>query len=375
MEKYRSYIFRIYPNKEQEILINKTFGCTRFIYNYFLEQRNKRYNETKEVSSAYEQIKEIRLLKEDYPWLKEVEHQALNHSVLKLDRAFINFFHHAQRHPKFKSRNSPNRYRTNCVKLDLTNRVIQLSKLGKMKIRGYNQSTELDGEIEAATIKKEAGKYYAVILTHKHQKFPKIKDSSIVGLDMGIKNVITTSDNQKFENKKFIEKYERKIKGLNRALGRAQKGSKNYQKIRLKLQETYKRLSNARKFYAHEISNKILSEYDMVAIEDLDIAKMQQNRIISKSISDVTLGLIIKYLKYKGEWNRQPVFVINRYFPSSQLCNICDYRNKELKDLNIRYWECPNCGTEHDRDVNAGMNILFEGIKMYLSHIAPYRRI
>ena len=368
----KGYVFRLYPNNNQKELIEKSFGCYRYMYNYFLE-RNKTY------INAYESIKEIPILKETNKWLEEVDSCLLRCSIFNLEDSFKRYSKGLSEYPKYKSKyKSRQSYRTNnitnvykgkiynSIKLDLEKGIIILPKLKEIKIRGYRNIQEIKGRVINATVYKEAGKYYVSLCIEEELSIPNILLSKIIGIDLGIKDLVITSDGYTIENKKYIEKYEKKIKGLNRWLGRSKVGSKNRYKIIKKLQIVYKKLKNARKYFLHRISNKIVEENDIVVTEKLQINKMVQNKKISKKIYDASWNELLKQLEYKTKWKGKYMYKIDTYYPSSQICNRCGYKEKKVKDLNIRKWECPRCNNTNLRDINASINILFEGLKQYM---------
>ena len=368
----KGYVFRLYPNINQKELIEKSFGCYRYMYNYFLE-RNKTY------INAYESIKEIPILKETNKWLEEVDSCLLRCSIFNLEDSFKRYSKGLSEYPKYKSKyKSRQSYRTNnitnvykgkiynSIKLDLEKGIIILPKLKEIKIRGYRNIKEIKGRVINATVYKEAGKYYVSLCIEEELLIPNTIPSKIIGIDLGIKDLVITSDGYTIENRKYIKKYEKKIKGLNRWLGRSKVGSKNRYKIIKKLQVVYKKLKNARKYFLHSISNKIVEENDIVVTEKLQINKMVHNKNMSKKIYDASWNKLLRQLEYKIKWKGKNMYKIDTYYPSSQICNRCGYKEKKVKDLNIRKWECPRCNNTNLRDINASINILFEGLKQYM---------
>ncbi len=378
MQILKGYMFRIYPNEKQEQLINKTIGCARFVYNYFLDDKIKEYKEIGKSKSAYDQAKLIPSLSKEKEWLKEVDSQSLRNSLLDLERAFKNFYN-GSGYPKFKAKGVHERYKTNnikssykgnhynSIKLDLKNKTITLPKLKEVKIRGYRNKEVIPGDIKSAVIKKEAGRYYVSVLIEELLIRPPFIPRSIIGIDLGIKDLIVTSYNEKIEN--TIKLNNKRLIGLQRGLARCKGGSKNRYKMKLKIQRMYQKIKNARKHMIHDITNKLIKENDIIVTENLDVKSMQKNHYIAKGLNESPISEIIRVLKYKANWNNKKLIQINRYYPSSQICNICNYQNKEIKDLSIRKWECPVCHTNHDRDFNASVNIMFEGLKKYMKGI------
>ncbi len=378
MQILKGYVFRMYPTEEQEQLINKTIGCARFVYNYFLDDKIKEYKEIGKSKSAYDQAKLIPSLSKEKEWLKEVDSQSLRNSLLDLERAFKNFYN-GSGYPKFKAKGVHERYKTNnikssykgnhynSIKLDLKNKTITLPKLKEVKIRGYRNKEVIPGDIKSAVIKKEAGRYYVSVLIEELLIRQPFIPRSIIGIDLGIKDLIVTSYNEKIEN--TIKLNNKRLIGLQRGLARCKGGSKNRYKMKLKIQRMYQKIKNARKHMIHDITNKLIKENDIIVTENLDVKSMQKNHYIAKGLNENPISEIIRVLKYKANWNNKKLIQINRYYPSSQICNICNYQNKEIKDLSIRKWECPVCHTNHDRDFNASVNIMFEGLKKYMKGI------
>ena len=375
MNTYKAYKFRIYPNAEQKIMIDKTFGCTRFVFNKFLSERKEKYEESKIKLSAYDELKELTDLKKENKWLKEVDSCALQKCVFNLDDAFKNFFHR-NGYPRFKAKGEHESYTTNntlneyknvkyeSIRIDFKNKVIILPRLKKVKFRGYRNIKEIVGKIKSATISKDANKYFVSILVEVPFTKPTINPTSVVGLDLGIKDFIVTSYGEKLKNE--VKVNEKRLKGLQKGLARCKSGSKNRYKLKLKIQRLYLKIRNARKHMIYKLANKILKESDIVAVETLDVKSMYQVHSIAKHLNKVPIGDFLNVLKYKADWLGKKAININKYFPSSQVCNRCEYKNEEVKDLSVRKWICPRCGFEHDRDINASENIMFEGLKIYM---------
>ncbi len=351
----KGYVFRLYPTTEQIQLIEKSFGCSRYIYNYFLSKNKKCIN-------SFESIKELPALVKEKEWLSEVDSCLLRCSIFNLEDSLNRYNKKISEYPKFKSKTkSRPSYRTNniineykgkvynSISIDLKQKIIKLPKLKEIKIRGYRNQKEIKGRIINATIYKEAGKYYVSLCVEELITIPTTIPSKIIGIDLGIKDLIITSDGYTIENKKIIEKYEKKLKGLNKWLARAKVGSKNRYKIIRKIQTVYKKLKNARKFNLHSISNQLTNENDIIVTEKLQINKMVQNKTLSKKIYDVSWYELIRQLEYKSKWKNKQFYQIDEYYPSSQICSRCDYQNKKLKDLTIRKWECPNCTNNNDK--------------------------
>ena len=375
MNTYKAYKLRIYPTDSQRELIEKTFGCTRYIYNNFLAERKNKYEESKIIVRVYEQLHELTDLKREKEWLREIDSCALQACVYNLDDAFQKFFR-GNGYPKFRAKGVHDSFRTNntlstyknkkyeTIRVDFNKRIITLPKLKEVKFRGYRTTKEIVGKIKSATISKDGNKYFVSILVEVPFTKYSINPTSIVGLDLGIKNFIVTSNGEKLKNEVKIN--EKRLKGLQKWLSRCKPGSKNRYKVKLKIQRLYLKIRNARKHMIYKLANNILKENDIVAVETLDIKSMYQVHKIAKHLKNIPISEFIRVLKYKSNWLGKKIIEINKYYPSSQCCNRCDYKNEEVKDLSVRKWTCPKCGMIHDRDINASINIMFEGLKIYM---------
>ena len=379
---YKAYKFRFYPNNKQLELINKTFGSSRYVYNYYLDKmKNNGY------VPAYTNIKNYTsTLKYDAVFLQEIDSIVIRKSLFNLDNAYKKLFNKTGGYPKFKSKYNRNSYNTTAVynnykdkeycniELDLTNRQIKLPKLNWVKIRGYRNIDNINGKIKNATISREPNcKYYVSVLYEMYDKVPEINHRTIVGIDLGIKKLLTLSDGTTYDNNKYIDKYAKRIKRKQRELARKEKGSKNYYKCKKELAILHSKLANARKFYTHKITKDITDEYDIITCEKLKtkemITKGKENKLSSK-INDATFSEIIRQLQYKSKYKGKEFYQINTYYPSSQICSRCDNQDKRYKDLTRREYKCTKCGEELDRDLNASINIMFEGLKLYMKNYA-----
>lgn len=362
----KSYKYKLLPNNIQEEQIQKTFGCCRFVYNQTLNYRRNLYKTEKKSLSKYDCYNYmVRTLKIDFPWLKEIDKFALSNSVFNMDVAYQRFFKQHFGYPKFKSKkNSKKTYTTT-----MTNNNIEVSfesgriKLPKLKWVKVVLHREFSGQIKSATVSQNSsGKYFVSILVETEHKPMNLSDHA-VGIDLGIKDLIITSDGDKFANPHILKKYEKKLLKERRKLSRKTKGSKNYEKQKIKVATVYEKIRNTRIDNLHKISYKLINENQVIVSEDLSVNNMVKDKRFAKAISDCGWGELTRQLGYKAEWNGRKYIKIDRYVPSSQTCNACGYVNKETKDLSIREWTCPNCNTHHDRDVNAATNILKEGLR------------
>ena len=375
MNTYKAYKLRIYPTDTQRELIEKTFGSTRYIYNNFLAERKSKYEESKTRINIYNQLKKLTDLKRANEWLREIDSCALQACVYNLDDAFKKFFK-GHGYPRFRAKGVHESFRTNntlntyknkkyeSIKIDFKKRIITLPKLKEVRFRGYRTTKEMVGKIKSATISEYASKYFVSILVEVPYTNISLKPTSIVGLDLGIKDFIVTSNGEKLKNEVKIN--EKRLKGLQKWLSRCKPGSKNRYKVKLKIQRLYLKIRNARKHMIYKLANDILKENDIISIETLDVKSMYQIHKIAKHLKNLPIREFIRVLKYKSNWLGKKVIEINKYYPSSQCCNRCGFKNEEVKDLSVRKWTCPRCGLIHDRDINASMNIMFEGLKIYM---------
>ncbi|CAI3329004.1 IS200/IS605 family element transposase accessory protein TnpB [Enterococcus cecorum] len=379
MERLKAYKFRIYPTEEQEIFFAKTFGCVRKVYNLMLNDRKKAYEEVKNDPSKKMTFPTPAKYKKEFPFLKEVDSLALANAQLNLDKAYKNFFRDKSvGFPRFKSKKNPvQSYTTNnqngTVAL-IDSKFIKVPKLKSLvRIKLHRQPK---GMIKSATISRHAsGKYYISLLCKEEiSELP--KTNSAIGIDLGITDFAILSDGQKIDNNKFTSKMEKKLKREQRKLSRRallakKKGiplseAKNYQKQKRKVARLHEKVMNQRTDFLNKLSTEIIKNHDIICIEDLNVKGMLRNHKLARSISDVSWSSFVAKLQYKVDWYGREIVKVDTWFPSSQICSECGHKDGK-KSLDIREWTCPICHTHHDRDINASINILIEGLRIQTS--------
>ena len=356
----KAYKYRIYPTSEQKLYLAKTFGCTRFIYNQMLADRIKSYHENKDLDIRTIKYPTPAQYKKEYEWLKEVDSLALANAQMNLDKAYKNFFRDKSvGFPKFKSKKT-NRfsYTTNNQNgtISVEESFVKIPKLSsKIKIVLHRQ---FKGLIKSATISKTpSNQYYISILVDtENTQLP--KNGNSVGIDLGLKEFAVCSNGDRFDNPKNLRKYEKKLAKLQKDLSRKAKGSNNRYKARLKVAKLHQRIANQRKDFLHKLSTKIISENQVIVLEDLRVKNMLQNHKLAKVISEVSWAEFRTILEYKASWNGREIVIAPSNYASSQLCSECGYKNSDVKNLALRKWTCPKCGAKHDRDINASINLL-----------------
>ena len=353
----KAYKFRLYPTEEQKILLSKHFGGCRFVYNLALETKMAAYSSARITLTRYELSKQLKELKADCDWLKEVNAQSLQSELMHLDGAYLKFFKGLSQFPNFKSKFNKQSFQCpQAVRLK-TNK-LHIPKFPEgIKIV---QSRLFDGEMRTVTISKTTtNKYFASILVQDGKSLPKpkkIKEATTIGIDVGLKTFATLSDGTEYDNPKFLKKSLKRLKMLQKRASKKVKGSANRKKANLKVALAHEKVTNQRKDFLHKFSDAITKQYDTICVENLNIKGMTQNHKLAQAVNDVGWATGLTFLKYKSEWRGKTYQEIGRFDPSSKLHNGCGYLNSELT-LADRTWLCPKCGEVVDRDINAALNI------------------
>jgi len=356
----KAYKYRIYPNKKQKEMIKVHFGACRFVYNWALEQKIKTYQQTKKSISRFDlQRILVHEVKPSNEWLKKANSQALLASLVNVESAFTKFFREKTGFPRFKSKKNPvQAYQMpQHYTVDFDRNLIKLPKIGEVKAVLHRR---FEGAMKTATISRSStGKFYISILVDNGKEIPQkqeMSESSTVGIDVGIKDFAILSKGEKVENPKYLKNSLKRMKCLQKRVSRKVKGSKNRNKARHKLSKIHEIISNQRNNFQHQISSKLISENQAIALETLNVKGMIKNHCLAQSISDAGWRSFVLKLEYKAEWLGKTILKIGRFEPSSKICNICGYYNSSLT-LKDREWICLNCKTKHDRDINAAINI------------------
>lgn len=363
---FKTYKYRLYPNKQQIEQIQKTFGCCRFVYNQTLSYRKEIYEtQKKSMNKTSSNNYCNQVLKKEYEWLKEVDKFALTNAIYNMDSAYQRFFKGYSSYPKFKSkRNNKKSYSTNFtnnnIEISFENNKIKLPKLKWVKAKIHR---EFMGKIKSATISQvPSDKYYVSIMVEQEIKeLP--KNDFAIGIDLGLTDFAITSDGVKYSNPRYLQKSLNKLAKEQRKLSRKKKRSKNRNKQRIKVAKLHEHISNQRKDFLHKLSFELINENQVICLEDLQVKEMQQNKYLSQSASDVGWYEFRRQLEYKAKWYGREISFVDKWYPSSQICSNCG-NNTGKKELSIREFDCPYCGKHHDRDINASINILHEGLRI-----------
>ena len=360
----KAYKYKLKPNKTQETAMNQFLGSARFIYNWGLNRKSEQYKLNGTSPNYNVLAKELTSLKQTdgYTWLQDVPIDALQQSLRNLENAFTRFFREHKGYPKFKSKkDNYSSYKViKSVHFDFTNWKVKLPKLGWVNLCKNHIFNQLNCKQGTVTITKDCcGTYWCSVVIDDMQDKPskaKMVESTAVGIDLGIKDYAILSDGTKFSNPKYYEFSQKKLAKLQKQFAKSKKGSHRHELLRIKIARLYRSITNQRNDMLHKLSTYLVSSYDSICLEDLNVEGMMKNHHLAKSIQSVSWSTFVNMLKYKSEHNGKNVIFIGRYEPSSKLCHNCGYINKELT-LNDREWICPQCGEHHDRDINAAINI------------------
>ncbi|MFC5404788.1 IS200/IS605 family element RNA-guided endonuclease TnpB [Cohnella soli] len=364
MVHHQAFRFRLYPTAAQIILIHKMFGCSRFVFNHFLTKWNASYKETGAGLSYHKCATSLPALKQDFNWLKEVDSIALQSAVRQLADAFDRFFRKQNDAPRFKSRKNPvQSYTTRYTNDNIAVRDTEL-KLPKLGWVRFAKSRELAGRILSATVRRSAtGKYFvSVVCEVDIAPLPKL--NTAIGIDFGLKKFAVSSRGEETDNPRHLRKQERRLARWQRLLARRKQGGANWHRAKRKIAAIHEKIANSRHDFLHQLTTRWIRDNQTICLEDLQVTYMLQSGNLAKAISEASWSTCRAMLTYKAKWYGRTISVVAKDYPSSQLCSICNHRNPEVKCLSLREWDCPECGTRHDRDRNASVNIEREGLRL-----------
>ncbi len=382
----RSYRFKMKPTEAQKEFFSKCFGCARFVYNNALSERIDAYKNDGKNLSFFDQCAALRELKkqEKYSWLNEVPALMLNYSLLNLNNAYGNFFRTKRGFPNYKSRKrcrSSVKFEPNSTKYDFNNFKIRIPRLGWVKLCGERSFNPAAVKINSTTVSRDAcGTYWCCVSVENGvsaEPKAKVRRETAVGMDVGVKDFAVLSTGESIPNMRFSETEEEHVAKAQRCLARKRKGtkaeppSKRYERYRVKLARLHRRIENRRKDFLHKTSTELVRKFETICVEKLNVRGMMRNHHLAGSVASVAWGEFFRMLEYKSEWYGTNLLRAGRFDPTSQTCSACGYRNAAVKDLSVREWTCPQCGTHHDRDFNAAVNIMSAAMEKYFNETSP----
>ena len=371
----KAYKYRIYPNQNQKVFFAKSFGCCRFIFNKALEYKKSSYESSKtNISLNTLNSSWLKEQKVNFPWLSEINSQALQQSIKHLDSSYKNFFRTHKGFPKFKNKYSKQSFSIpQFVTIDFKKSYVKIPKLGNVLASIHRK---FEGIIKTCTISKTTtDKYFISVLVEDNSPIPKKeKGTNYLGIDLGIKDFAIFSDGTKIENPKILKFYLNRISRFQQILSAKIKGSNNYNKVKRKIALLHEKISNKRDDFLHKLSSRIINNNHVICIEDLDIKDLleKSNNVMSRNISDVSWSKFVAYLIYKAEWYGKEVVKVGRFFASTKTCSKCGEINNPLT-LKDRIWECGNCKAKHDRDINSAINIKNEGLRIFGKELSEFK--
>ena len=363
MDIKRAYRFRFYPTPEQEQVLARTFGCARFAYNHMLRLRTEAWFSRQERIGYHETSAALTQLKKDpeFAWLNEVSSVPVQQALRHLQTAFANFFAKRAKYPTFKRKDGPQsaEYTTSAFKWD--GKVLKLAKMNTPLDVRFSRTIPRAAKVTTVTVSKDAAGRYFVSMLCDDTVQPKAEVEGKVGIDLGLTHFAILSTGEKVAAPNTFRKHETKLAKLQRRLAKKQKGSANRKKARLKVAKLHAKIADSRKDFLHKLSTRLINENQVIAIETLAVSNMQKNHSLAKSIADASWSEFVRQLEYKALWYGRELVGIDRWYPSSKRCSDCGHTVAKMP-LNVREWACPECGTVHDRDINAARNVLAAGL-------------
>lgn len=363
MDVIKGYRFRFYPTAEQEKILARTFGCSRFAYNYMLRLRSDAWMQRQERVGYHDSSAELTALKKtpEYAWLNEVSSVPVQQSLRHLQTAFSNFYAKRAKYPSFKTKGGPQsaEYTKSAFKWDGSN--IKLAKMGAPLNIRWSRSLPKTATIKTVTVTKDSANRHFISILCDEQVTSKPKAQGKVGVDLGLSHFVILSTGEKIASPNTFRVNERKLAKLQKRLAKKKSGSANRIKAKLKVAKLHAEIADSRKDFLHKLSTRLINENQVIAIETLAVSNMLKNRCLSKSISDAGWSEFVRQLEYKAKWYGRDLVGIDRWFPSSKRCNECGYTLARMP-LTVREWACPECGCIHDRDINAARNVLAAGL-------------